>query len=216
MLPLLSHIWPHTSAFIPSFLLLLLPLTRLSSDLPVPLVLVPPIFSLFVSCRPVLSPQICIRASSQGLRLLCLLTCSSLSQVKSDPRSLHLKSLLLCSSAFPFKCLMFSVSGCPPLLLFLFIYLFSVRSCSHLLVAACLTLKKFFFPPSLFVMFLLRFQTLCCSRLDVSQSQGGDAKRKTLWSSGPSWCSPIKRGNVGTAGTHRPHITGVWITDFCF
>lgn len=87
MLPLLSHIWPHTSAFIPSFLLLLLLLTRLSSDLPVPLVLVPPIFSLFVSCRPVLSPQICIRASSQGLRLLCLLTCSSLSQVKSDPTS---------------------------------------------------------------------------------------------------------------------------------
>lgn len=146
MLPLLSHIWPHTSAFIPSFLLLLLPLTRLSSDLPVPLVLVPPIFSLFVSCRPVLSPQICIRASSQGLRLLCLLTCSSLSQVKSDPRSLHLKSLLLCSSAFPFKCLMFSVSGCPPPPP-LFIYLFSVRSCSHLLVAACLTLKKTIFSP---------------------------------------------------------------------
>lgn len=34
---------------------------------------------------PVLFPQICIRVSSQGLRLLCLLTCSSLSQVKSDP-----------------------------------------------------------------------------------------------------------------------------------
>lgn len=214
MLPLLSHIWPHTSAFIPSFLLLLLPLTRLSSDLPVPLVLVPPIFSLFVSCRPVLSPQICIRASSQGLRLLCLLTCSSLSQVKSDPRSLHLKSLLLCSSAFPFKCLMFSVSGCPPLLLFLFIF------CPVLFSSVGGSMPYFkknnFFPPSLFVMFLLRFQTLCCSRLDVSQSQGGDAKRKTLWSSGPSWCSPIKRGNVGTAGTHRPHITGVWITDFCF
>lgn len=144
MLPLLSHIWPHTSAFIPSFLLLLLPLTRLSSDLPVPLVLVPPIFSLFVSCRPVLSPQICIRASSQGLRLLCLLTCSSLSQVKSDPRSLHLKSLLLCSFCFSFQVsdvLCLRLSPPPPL----FIYLFSVRSCSHLLVAACLTLKKNFF-----------------------------------------------------------------------
>lgn len=43
------------------------------------------LFFLLVFCRPVLSPQICIRVSSQGLRLLCLLTCSSLSQVNSDP-----------------------------------------------------------------------------------------------------------------------------------
>lgn len=38
-------------------------------------------------CWPslLLSPQISIRVSSQGLRLLCLLTCSSLSQVKPAP-----------------------------------------------------------------------------------------------------------------------------------
>ena len=60
------------------------------------------------SCTPVLSPQICIRVSSQGLRLLCLLTCSSLSQVKSDPPS----TLKACSIySLPCPPFSFQVSG---------------------------------------------------------------------------------------------------------
>lgn len=58
-----------------------------------------------VGVRPSLSPQICIRVSSQVLRFLCLLTCSWLSQVNSDPRpSLRTPSICFLSPV---------VFGCP-------------------------------------------------------------------------------------------------------
>ncbi len=70
------------------FFLLLLPSSSPSSLPPHSTGVCPFLISLPVPhCSPVLSPQICIRVSSQGLRLLCLLTCSSLSQVKSAPPS---------------------------------------------------------------------------------------------------------------------------------
>lgn len=80
-------------------------------------------------CSPVLSPQICIRVSSQGLRLLCLLTCSSLSQVKSDPPSKPAPFTPSPAFLFSFSSVWCSLSWVVPFCL----VLFSAR----LLVAAC-------------------------------------------------------------------------------
>lgn len=75
-----------SSTFTPSSVGLSLPILYYCTIL-LPLLLYLPILlsvPSFPLLFPVLFPQICIRVSSQGLRLLCLLTCSSLSQVKCD------------------------------------------------------------------------------------------------------------------------------------
>lgn len=79
-----------------------------------------------------ISPQICIRVSSQGLRLLCLLTCSSLSQVKSDP-----PSTLKACSIYSLPCPPFQVSGVLCLWLSLF-RLVPAPFSARLFVTACL------------------------------------------------------------------------------
>lgn len=122
---------------------------------------------------PVLSPQICIKASSQGLKLLYLLTCSSLSQVKCQPQPpLPLGPQPQSAPLTPF------LSQAPPpflkcLACFIGDPLFHRRLPVCLSVCRCLH----FFSYTVINTFL--FYHVLCS--DVSQNQGGDTKRKNLW-----------------------------------